>query len=370
MRWQQSPRCVCRGIPLPAVLQTVAVPPAPAARLATLTCLLSLATLLCFHAAPLLALTLWRHQLQRGAAGSAVAGEGSSNSAGQWPAGAAQHGGEGSIDATTLPDEEAPQASAAGPTGLPGQQQQPPARAQLRHHASAYRPAVPMQRGLSARFEALERQHPRRHRALALGGLVVCSIGVCTGQIVSPGFVDPAIGEQGGAVYGVYSRLVPFFVCYFTLFLILPCSSAHSDVSSVVHRNIAVHAAATPPALAAVAGCGRHPGRQRNGGGAQHQPGWAGHGWQAGVRHVRRSALESWRQHATVKPPPAACLPHFASLVTFSHSLTSPQSTAGSLGTTRGWIGFGLSVATVMSGGLALILMQVVTTAGMVHLLL
>lgn len=35
------------------------------------------------------------------------------------------------------------------------------------------------------------------------------------------------------------------------------------------------------------------------------------------------------------------------------------QSSAGSLGTTRGWIGFGLSVATVMSGGLCLILMQV-----------
>lgn len=53
-----------------------------------------------------------------------------------------------------------------------------------------------MQRGLSARFESLEQRHPRRHRALALAGLTVFSIGVCVGQIVSPGFVDPAIGEQ------------------------------------------------------------------------------------------------------------------------------------------------------------------------------
>jgi len=50
-----------------------------------------------------------------------------------------------------------------------------------------------MQRGLSARFEALERAHPRRHRALALAGLTVFSLGVCIGQIISPGFVDPAI---------------------------------------------------------------------------------------------------------------------------------------------------------------------------------
>ncbi|KAI7846420.1 hypothetical protein COHA_000130 [Chlorella ohadii] len=132
-----------------------------------------------------------------------------------------------------------------------------------------------MQRGLSARFEALERAHPRRHRALALAGLTVFSLGVCIGQIISPGFVDPAIVQ-----------LVQLSQVFFI-----------AIVQSLLLR---------------------------------HRLPWQL--WLAAAVTLGGSAM-------VVAP-------------------NISQSSAGSLGTTRGWIGFGLSVVTVMSGGLCLVLMQ------------
>ncbi len=179
------------GRRFPSLLQTKPAEPAPATRLALLLNMISLVTLLTFHAGPVLLVRCFRlHSAAHRGPGlnsatcttaAAVADNGSYLSAGdELRQEDCEHG-------VVAVQEAATAADAAQQSG----------HALLCRQPSAWRPAAPLQRGLSARFEGLAQQRPRLHRALALAGLVVFSVGVATGQVVAPGFVDPSIGEFG-----------------------------------------------------------------------------------------------------------------------------------------------------------------------------
>ncbi len=83
--------------------------------------------------------------------------------------------------AATAADEEA--GGGSGPH-LP-----PPTRLK-----STVRPTLPLERGMSARFERLEQRQPRLYRSLALAALTTAFACGFVGQISAPGLVDPSIG--------------------------------------------------------------------------------------------------------------------------------------------------------------------------------
>lgn len=65
---------------------------------------------------------------------------------------------------------------------------------------STLRAPVPLLRGLSSRFEGWEQRRPLLHRRLALAAITFSFMGVCSLQILAPGFVDVSIGELDGVL--------------------------------------------------------------------------------------------------------------------------------------------------------------------------
>lgn len=200
--------------------------------------MVALATLLCCHALPLLALGLVRQlttaqrRRQQGAGLSArpgqLAGAGSDSGSSKGnPEESPNLGGEASETSTpkqppsdisieltdadrlecgdappTLKEGVAPQSdhtegspasSGLGPAIAAGA----PVPAMLVGQPTTARPEVPLQRCLSARLEAAVGARPRLARGLALAALTVSATTGTAAQVMAPGFVDAPIGEPG-----------------------------------------------------------------------------------------------------------------------------------------------------------------------------
>ncbi|KAI7835570.1 hypothetical protein COHA_010531 [Chlorella ohadii] len=97
--------------------------------------------------------------------------------------------------AATAADEEA--GGGSGPH-LP-----PPTRLK-----STVRPTLPLERGMSARFERLEQRQPRLYRSLALAALTTAFACGFVGQISAPGLVDPSIVQLVSLFQVVFIALV------------------------------------------------------------------------------------------------------------------------------------------------------------------
>jgi hypothetical protein len=217
-------------------LQAKASPPIPALRLVLLLNIIALATLLCFHGLPLLGYRLVLRRLlqrtQRDSPGprlpmlhrdteaeweaeTSEKAPSSSCSCGNAPSdevfsSAAQaQCGPGRVPSGTTPEEALRQHVSPASHGSEQQQEteaeqqgQPegpvqgaagPARA-----ASSLRPAMPLQRGISAKFEQLERRRPRLCRALAIAAMSVACMFIISCNVAAPRFVDASIGAWWG----------------------------------------------------------------------------------------------------------------------------------------------------------------------------
>lgn len=94
------------------------------------------------------------------------------------------------------PDSGASQAEDLGgaeAVHTPGADAEAAAPAALERRPTTMRPSLPLQRGLSKRFEQLEQHSPALYQALALGGLTVAVTAGTAGQIIAPGFVAAPI---------------------------------------------------------------------------------------------------------------------------------------------------------------------------------
>ena len=239
--------------PLDRYLQTHTQPPVPPLRLVVLVNIVGLATCLLIHALPVTVRHLWRRRRERvarqqaglptyAAAGvelgaarteassadsvkvekSELSRRSSGSGSREWqdatgaaaqqaapavqqlegtggplPTMPSEAGSIAAADSAALDQQQQQQQQqqAADPAadeesgGGAGPQQPPPTR--LR---STVRPSLPLQRGMSARFERVEQQRPLLYRSLALAALTTAFACGFVGQISAPGLVDPSIG--------------------------------------------------------------------------------------------------------------------------------------------------------------------------------
>lgn len=67
---------------------------------------------------------------------------------------------------------------------------------------TSIRAELPLRRGLSARFEQLERQRPRLYRGLALFALMAACAGGTAAQLIAPRYVAAPVGACGWKLLG------------------------------------------------------------------------------------------------------------------------------------------------------------------------
>jgi hypothetical protein len=177
--------------------------------------LLAEAALLTFHAAPLVLraqLRRWRRRHQAHAkthshghedATGAVAAAGPAFKLAEVCIGGSEQGSESSSPRAPRPSADIERAAGGSAALKPPSAQQTQQQTQLAAEPepelesqpqATVRAPVPLLRGLTRRVQHWEQQRPLLHRRLATAAITLLFTGVCSLQILAPGYVDVSIG--------------------------------------------------------------------------------------------------------------------------------------------------------------------------------
>ncbi|KAI3429327.1 hypothetical protein D9Q98_005422 [Chlorella vulgaris] len=189
--------------------QVKASPPVPSLRLVVVVNLLAEAALLTFHAAPLVLRAQARRWRQRHRAHAKAHSHGHEDAKGSVAAagpafkqaevciGGSEQGSQSSSPRAPRPSADIERAAGGSAASKQTQQEtqiaaEPEPELESQPQAKVRAP-VPLLRGLTRRVQRWEQQRPLLHRRLATAAITLLFTGVCSLQILAPGYVDVSI---------------------------------------------------------------------------------------------------------------------------------------------------------------------------------
>lgn len=182
----------------------------PSLRLVVVVNLLAEAALLTFHAAPLVLRAQARRWRQRHRAHAKAHSHGHEDAKGSVAAagpafkqaevciGGSEQGSQSSSPRAPRPSADIERAAGGSAASKQTQQEtqiaaEPEPELESQPQAKVRAP-VPLLRGLTRRVQRWEQQRPLLHRRLATAAITLLFTGVCSLQILAPGYVDVSIG--------------------------------------------------------------------------------------------------------------------------------------------------------------------------------